>query len=158
MREDECVRIWIVGTQLPGRECGPGGDNLPGYSDIHVAVQRKNRPAEFLDPLPGDAATAVRTFDCAVEGSDVRGPYIQGGSRGRPAIGASWETVTFDVPVLARTRIAPDASQVFVVDARAIPALRVPAYPDGGTARGRATGRPTAAGFADLAARWEASA
>lgn len=80
------------------------------------------------------------------------------GSRGRPAAGASWETVTFDVPVLARTRIAPDASQVFVVDARAISALRVSAYPDGGIARACATGRPTAAGFADLAARWEASA
>ena len=25
---------------------------------------------------PGDAATAVWTFDCAVDGTDVRGPYI----------------------------------------------------------------------------------
>jgi Family of unknown function (DUF5990) len=62
---------------LPGRECGASGD-FPGYSNIHVGVQRRNRREELLDLHPGDAATAVWTFECAVDGTDVRGPYIQG--------------------------------------------------------------------------------
>lgn len=66
------MRIRIVGTQLPGRECGPGGD-FPGYSNIHVAVQRRNRRDELLDPHPGD-------------------PYIQG-PRGGRFIYLSWGTV-----------------------------------------------------------------
>ena len=77
LREDECVRIRIVGVQLPGRECGASGD-FPGYSNIHVGVQRKNRREELLDLHPGDAATAVWTFDCAVDGTDVRGPMFRG--------------------------------------------------------------------------------
>jgi hypothetical protein len=85
------VRIRIVGTQLPGRECGPGG-NFPGYSNIHVGVQRKNRPDELLDLHPGDAATAVWTFECAVHDTDVRGPYVQGPPSGR-FIYLSWGTV-----------------------------------------------------------------
>jgi allantoicase len=64
----------------------------------------------------------------------------------------------FDVPVLARTRIAPDTRRVFVVDATDIAALRVQAYPDGGLARVRAFGTPTEGGAALLKSRWEASA
>jgi hypothetical protein len=86
------VRIRIVGIELPGRECGPGGDNFPGYSNIHVAVQRKNRPAELLDLHPGDVATAVWTLDCAVERTDVRGPYIQG-PPGKRFIYLSWGNI-----------------------------------------------------------------
>ena len=66
------------------------------------------------------------------------------GSRARPCGEHGWALVPFDVEVLARTRIAPDARQVFVVDAAAITALRVQAYPDGGIARVRAFGTPTA--------------
>jgi allantoicase len=64
----------------------------------------------------------------------------------------------FDVEVLARTRIAADARQVFVVNAKDIAALRVQAYPDGGLARVRAFGTPTADGMVQLQTRWEASA
>jgi Family of unknown function (DUF5990) len=85
------VQIRIVGTNLPGRDCGRG-DNFPGYSNIHVAVQRKNRPDELLDLHPGDAAEATWTLDCEVNGSDVRGPYIQGPPGGR-FIYLSWGTV-----------------------------------------------------------------
>ena len=91
LREDECVRIRIVGMQLPGRECGTSGD-FPGYSNIHVGVQRKNRRQELLDLHPGDAAMAVWTLDCAVDGADVRGPYVQGPPGGR-FIYLSWGTV-----------------------------------------------------------------
>jgi hypothetical protein len=45
-----------------------------------------------LDLHPGDAARAVWTFDCAVDGTDVRGPYIQGPPGGR-FIYLSWGTV-----------------------------------------------------------------
>jgi hypothetical protein len=88
----------------PGRECGASAD-FPGYSTIHVGVQRRNRREELLDLHPGDAATAVWTFECAVDGTDVRGPYIQGPPGGR-FIYLSWGTVDdaghFIPPVSAR--------------------------------------------------------
>ncbi|BBX94972.1 DUF5990 family protein [Mycobacterium lacus] len=85
------MQIRIVGTQLPGRECGPGRD-FPGYSNIHVAVQRRDRREELLDPHAGDAATAVWTLDCVLNDGDVRGPYIQGPPGGR-FIYLSWGSV-----------------------------------------------------------------
>jgi hypothetical protein len=85
------MQIRIVGTQLPGRDCG-GGDNFGGYPNIHVGVQRKNRRDDLLDLHPGDATTAVWTLDCSVNGTDVRGPYIQGPPGGR-FIYLSWGTV-----------------------------------------------------------------
>ena len=71
------MQIRIVGTNLPGRDCPPG-HNFPGYSDVHVAVQSKKRPPELLDLQPGDVNEATWTVDCEVNGSDIRGPYIQG--------------------------------------------------------------------------------
>ena len=68
-----------------------------------------------------------------------------------------WALVPFDVPVLPRTRLVADARQVFAVSATDLTALRVQAYPDGGIARVRAIGRPTAAGIARLRQRWEES-
>jgi allantoicase len=80
------------------------------------------------------------------------------GSGAQPCGEHGWARVPFDVDVLTRTRIAPDARQVFVVDARNITALRVQAYPDGGIARVRAFGRPTERGIALLQSMWDASA
>ncbi len=80
------------------------------------------------------------------------------GSHGVPSGEHGWALVPFDVVVLARTRIAPDARQVFVVAATDITAVRVQAYPDGGIARVRAFGRPTEHGVALLRSVWEASA
>lgn len=77
------------------------------------------------------------------------------GSRDRPIDGTSWWTVPFEIPVLERTPLEPDTRRQFRVDARGITALRLQAYPDGGIARLRALGRPTASGLADLATRWE---
>ena len=65
------MQIRIVGTRLPGREC-ERSDDFPGYSNIYAGVQRKNRPDELLDLHPGDAAQAVWTLDCSVDGTDVR--------------------------------------------------------------------------------------
>ncbi|WP_123023922.1 allantoicase [Mycolicibacterium stellerae] len=79
------------------------------------------------------------------------------GSRGRPDDEHGWARVPFDVPVLPRTRIAADHRRLFRVDASGITALRVQAYPDGGIARVRAFGSPTAAGVERLRALWEAA-
>jgi allantoicase len=79
------------------------------------------------------------------------------GSRARPDSQHGWALVPFDVPVLPRTRIAADTRQVFKVDARDVTALRVQAYPDGGLARVRAFGRPTADGADRLREQWVAA-
>lgn len=79
------------------------------------------------------------------------------GTRDQPSAGRPWWALSFDEIVLPRTRLLPDARQVFVVDAPGITAIRVQAYPDGGIARVRALGRPTEAGLAGLRDRWEAA-
>ena len=79
------------------------------------------------------------------------------GSRDRPDDERGWALVPFDVPVLDRMRLAPDARQMFAIDVRGVTALRVQAYPDGGIARVRALGTPTEAGVAQLHRQWEAS-
>ncbi|MER7752286.1 DUF5990 family protein [Kitasatospora sp. NPDC097643] len=81
------MELRIEATDLPGRECAAGPDH-PGYQDIHVAVQRRGKPAELLDPQPGDAARARWSLECVVKpapggGLDVTGPYVQGGPGGR---------------------------------------------------------------------------
>ena len=88
------MQIRIVGTQLPGRDCG-AGDDFPGYSNIHVGVQRKNSRDELLDLHRGDAPSATWTLDCSVDGTDVRGPHIQGGP-GQRFIYLSWGSVDGD--------------------------------------------------------------
>lgn len=89
------MQIRIEAFDLPGLSCGAGPD-FPGYRNIHVAVQRRDRREELLDPQPGDAAEAVWTLDCTVTpapwGIDLRGPYIQGRPQGR-FIYLSWGTV-----------------------------------------------------------------
>jgi hypothetical protein len=76
--------IRIEAFDLPGRSCAPG-PGFPGAENVHVAVQRRDRREELLDPQPGDAASACWTFDCTATASpagvDFRGPYVQG----RPA-------------------------------------------------------------------------
>lgn len=77
------MQLRIEAHTLPGRACGPGPD-FPGVSGIEVAVQRKDRPAELLDPQPGDAASATWTLPCTFtpEG-ELRGPYVQNRLGGR---------------------------------------------------------------------------
>ncbi|MFJ4188641.1 DUF5990 family protein [Kitasatospora sp. NPDC089509] len=81
------MELRIEAIDLPGRACG-AGPGFPGYRDIHVAVQRRGRPAELLDPQPGDAPRARWSLECAVKrlpdgGADVTGRYVQGGPGGR---------------------------------------------------------------------------
>ena len=111
------LRIRIDGVDLPGRACGPD-DGIPSYTNIHVAVQRRDRPAELLDPQPGDAANASWTLECAVTGTDVKGPYVQGrpGSR---FVYLSWGTVDGSgaFSMFRRAKLMLDAVPADVLDA-----------------------------------------
>jgi hypothetical protein len=84
------VRIRIEGHDLPGMACTPG----PGlsYQNVHIGVQRRGKPDDLLDLVPGDAATATWTLECTADGSDVKGTHIQGPPGGR-FIYLSWGTV-----------------------------------------------------------------
>ncbi|MFJ3217431.1 DUF5990 family protein [Kitasatospora sp. NPDC086801] len=57
------MELRIEATDLPGRDrdATPG---FPGYRDLHVAVQRRGRPAELLDLFPGDAPRARWSLEC----------------------------------------------------------------------------------------------
>jgi hypothetical protein len=85
--ESNSIQIRILGHDLPGASCGPGPDYPDGHPDIHVAVQRRNRPAELLGVFPGSATTVEWTLECSATdgpaGCDVRGPYVQGPRGGR---------------------------------------------------------------------------
>ncbi|MFD7031681.1 DUF5990 family protein [Streptomyces sp. NPDC059917] len=88
--------IRIDATDLPGRDlaAGPG---FPGHDGVHVAVQRRGRADDPLDPQPGDAPSATWVLECTATptGSgavDITGPYVQG----RPAerfVYLTWGTV-----------------------------------------------------------------
>ena len=69
------VQIRVEGHHLPGASCGPGPDYPNGHPNIHVAVQRRNKPAELLGLVRGDAATADL---------DARVHRRRDGFRGRP--------------------------------------------------------------------------
>jgi allantoicase len=60
-----------------------------------------------------------------------------------------------EVEILPRTRLQPDTRHRFVLDAAApVDRVRLDVFPDGGMARLRLWGRPTAAGRAALGRRW----
>ncbi|MFI7015510.1 DUF5990 family protein [Streptomyces sp. NPDC050164] len=82
------MRIRIDAVDLPGK--------LPAYGDLHVAVQRRDRPAELLEPQAGDAPSATWTLECTTStsptGIEIKGPYVQD-RLGRRFIYLSWGTV-----------------------------------------------------------------
>lgn len=88
----------IEGTELPGRTFSCASDTGP-YREVHVGVQRRDRPGEILDPHPGDAASAYWEVECVIAekagGVDVTGPYVQGRPGGR-FVYLSWGTVAGD--------------------------------------------------------------
>ena len=89
------MRIRIEGSNLPGRNCAGDGD-FPGYHNVHVGMQRRNRPDDVVDLYAGDAPAAVWTLDATVVAAlprpDIRGPFIQGGP-GQRFIYLSWGTL-----------------------------------------------------------------
>ncbi|MEV0096908.1 DUF5990 family protein [Streptomyces sp. NPDC050738] len=103
------MHIRIDAVDLPGLICTATSDaDAPTYRNVHVAVQRRDRPAELLAPHPGDATSATWTLECTTttspEGTEVKGPYVQD-RLGRRFIYLSWGTV--------------DASGVFTMFRRA---------------------------------------
>ncbi|MFE3163098.1 DUF5990 family protein [Streptomyces sp. NPDC059224] len=91
------MRIRIEAVDLPGRvRPAPAGGEGPVFADVHVAVQRRDRPGELLEPHPGDAASVTWTLECAAavtpDGVDVTGPYVQH-RLGRRFIYLSWCTL-----------------------------------------------------------------
>ena len=103
------MQIRVIGTDLPGRDC-PQGHNFPGYSNVHVGIQTKRRPPELLNLQAGDAAEVSWTIDCEVNGSDVRGPYIQG-RPGERFIYLNWGSVDRDgrMEMFRRAKLMLDA-------------------------------------------------
>jgi Family of unknown function (DUF5990) len=81
------VQIRIEGYDLPGASCGPGPDYPDGDHNVHVAVQRRNKPGELLGMVRGDVPVVEWTLECSTaetsSGFDVKGPYVQGPPGGR---------------------------------------------------------------------------
>jgi hypothetical protein len=111
------MQIRIEGSDLPGRQCGPGANGFPGYAGIHVGLQRRNRPSELL-LQPGDAPSVTWTLDCTVSDGDIKGPYVQGPPGGR-FIYLSWVTVDQDqnVSMFRRAKLMLDAVPEEVLEA-----------------------------------------
>jgi hypothetical protein len=90
------VLIRIEGHDLPGSFCGPGPDYPDGHPNIHVAVQRRNKPDELWGTVRGDAAGVEWELDCTAtpraSGVRLQGPFLQGGPDGR-FIYLSWGVV-----------------------------------------------------------------
>ena len=80
------MQIRIEATDLPGRSFAPGPVGEV-RADVHVAVQRKDRPGELLNPVSGDAKRAEWTLECkpvtTETGMELAGPYIQNRLGGR---------------------------------------------------------------------------
>lgn len=115
------VQIRIEGSELPGRSCGPSPDRPGGYQNVHVGVQRRGRPDELLDLVPGDAPYATWILECTAiptpTGVDLRGPYIQG-PPGARFIYLSWGTVDDDrnFTLFRRAKVWLDAIPPGVLD------------------------------------------
>jgi hypothetical protein len=146
------VHIRIEGSQLPGRDC-ERAPNFPGYTNIHVGVQRKDRPAELLDLHPGDTSQAVWTLDCSIDGTDIRGPYIQGRPNER-FIYLSWGTVDEDgrFEMFRRAKLMLADVPADVLDAAATSGLLV-----GRLALTDAKGQPLCASVRPPQIRWDAA-
>jgi len=77
------MRLVIRGHDLPGRKCGP-------YNDVHVGLQVGREPADLV---PGDAGEATWITEIRIDGTDFRGPAVQG-PKGDRFIYLTWGTLT----------------------------------------------------------------
>lgn len=114
------VQLRIEGYDLPGASCGPSRDVPGGYRNVHVGVQRRNRPDELLGLTRGDAPSVIWTLDCTEvrrpEGLDLKGPHVQGRPGGR-FVYLSWGTVGEDAAfqLFRRAKLWLDAVPVDVL-------------------------------------------
>ena len=84
------IRVEIVGTDLPGRTCGP---DLEGRmcEDVHVGIARGT---ETVEQVPGDAETARWAFQVELRRDDdgdldFGGPFVLG-PRDERHLGLRW--------------------------------------------------------------------
>ncbi|MFF1543749.1 DUF5990 family protein [Streptomyces sp. NPDC058291] len=125
------MRIRIDAVDLPGpARPGSADGREPAYTGIHVGVQRRDRPAEVLEPQPGDAPSATWTLECTARvsptGAEVEGPYVQH-RLGRRFIYLSWGTVDGSgvFTMFRRAKLMLDAVPADVVAAAARAGLLV---------------------------------
>lgn len=103
----------IIGTELPGLRCGPA-EGFEAQDGVHVAVQRKDRPDELLDPQPGDSERVSWSLPCTVStdeaGLALSGPYIQSRIGGR-FVYLSWVSLGPDgtAAMFRRSKLMLDA-------------------------------------------------
>jgi hypothetical protein len=83
------MKLRIEGSSLPGSSCGPSPERPEGHHNIHVAVQRRNKPKELFGLTRADAPAAAWTLEVD---DDLRGPYVQG-KRGEEFVYLSWGVV-----------------------------------------------------------------
>jgi allantoicase len=159
------VTVEVSGVEQGGRIEWSSDDFYSDASALIAPDRPRNmgdgwetRRCRDIDPDTHDAAIIAFAVPADLRRIEIDTTcFVFNASREVAVLGSRTGGV-FDVEVLARTRIAPDARHVFVVDATDIAALRVQAYPDGGLARVRAFGTPTERGAALLKEKWEASA
>jgi ankyrin repeat protein len=95
-RDEPAVTVEIVGSDLPGRSCGPG---LAGqmYENVHVGL--KHRKDGVVELVPGDASSATWRFAMTVrrdeDGIDFGGPFVYG-RKGERALGLVWGELGLD--------------------------------------------------------------
>jgi hypothetical protein len=87
------MQVRIEAHALPGRTCAPA-DAPEAYDNVHVGIQRRQ---EVVDLVPGDADTAVWSFDVTTRVTDdgtldFAGPYVHG-RRGDRFLYLSWGTL-----------------------------------------------------------------
>jgi hypothetical protein len=79
------MQIRVEASDPPGRTCGPGG-GFPGYSNVHVGVQRRDRRNELLELHPGTPRprlwTLARSALSISTGVDIRAPGCMVGADG----------------------------------------------------------------------------
>ena len=89
-------------------------------------MQTKCQPPELLDLQSADANEVTWTIDCQVDGSDVRGPYIQG-RPGDRFIYLNWVSVDDggDMEMFRRAKLVLADVPAAVLDAAAVSGLLV---------------------------------
>jgi hypothetical protein len=89
------LTVEIVGSDLPGRRCGPDPDGR-WYEDICVGLARGKDTVELVR---GDAPSARWAFEMTVrrleDGEvDFGGPFVHG-RRGERSLGLRWGTLAY---------------------------------------------------------------
>ena len=114
--------------------------------------QRIERSLDQVKSLDEDRI--LRSFLLLIRKS-LRTNYFQADAAGSPKPYLSVKLASREVELLPRTRLQPDTRHRFVLDPAApVERVRLDVLPDGGMARLRLWGRPSAAGRAALGRRW----